>query len=52
MYPGVHFRDYAVLGDEVVIADAKVASVYASVLGSFNIEMKILNIQHGVYRVC
>ncbi|KAI5664220.1 hypothetical protein M9H77_23543 [Catharanthus roseus] len=36
-----------VLGDELVIADAKVASVYASVLGSLNIEMKILNIQHG-----
>ncbi|KAI5671124.1 hypothetical protein M9H77_11488 [Catharanthus roseus] len=39
-----------VLGDELIIADTKVASAYASVLGSFNIEMKILNIQHVVRR--
>lgn len=32
MSPGVVFRDYAVLGDDVLIADRNVAKVYESAL--------------------
>lgn len=32
VYPGKVFRDYALLGDDVVIADQRVAALYESVL--------------------
>lgn len=32
MYPGLVFRDYAILGDDIVIADQEVSEVYAQSL--------------------
>ena len=42
--PGEYFKKYAVLGDDIVIADARIAGVYAQSLeklGLFN--PKVLN---------
>ncbi|KAL0283772.1 UNVERIFIED_CONTAM: putative mitochondrial protein [Sesamum radiatum] len=38
---GVRFKKYAVLGDDVVIADAKVASVYKSVLQRLGVAVSL-----------
>ena len=32
VYPACRFKTYAVLGDDIVIADSRVASEYASIL--------------------
>lgn len=37
MHPGVRFTSYAVLGDDVVIADQEVAKVYESALGRLGV---------------
>lgn len=37
MYPGRFFLDYAVLGDDVVIADEQVAQKYAAALGELGV---------------
>lgn len=37
VHPGVRFTSYAVLGDDVVIADQEVAKVYESALGGLGI---------------
>lgn len=37
IYPGRVFRDYAVLGDDVVIADERVAQVYADALSKLGV---------------
>lgn len=56
MYPGMVFDRYAVLGDDVVIADQAVAEVYEQALGNLgltnNILSKILDFSHRFGRVC
>lgn len=37
MYPGVHFTRYSILGDDVVIVDHEVATVYAETLSRINV---------------
>lgn len=37
VYPGVAFKQYTVLGDDVVITDQKVASVYEKALGDLGV---------------
>lgn len=37
VHPGVRFTSYAVLGDDVVIADQEVAKVYESALGGLGV---------------
>lgn len=37
MYPGVHFTRYGILGDDVVIVDHEVATVYAETLSRINV---------------
>jgi hypothetical protein len=37
VYPGRRFTDYAVLGDDVVIADASVARIYRSILDNLGV---------------
>ena len=41
MYPGRRFMSYAVLGDDVVIADQEVASVYEKALGRLGVNISI-----------
>ena len=60
VYPGKVFTKYAVLGDDVLITDKKVGSLYAYAqviekLGlclSINIFIKILNLFNWMYQVC
>ncbi len=56
VYPGMVFDRYAVLGDDVVIADQAVAEVYEQALGNLgltnNILSKILDFSHRFGRVC
>ena len=39
VYPGAYFAKYAVLGDDVVIADEEVAKVYESALGDLGVSI-------------
>nr|P92567.1 RecName: Full=Uncharacterized mitochondrial protein AtMg01410; AltName: Full=ORF204 [Arabidopsis thaliana]CAA69788.1 unnamed protein product [Arabidopsis thaliana] len=39
VHPGVRFTSYAVLGDDVVIADQEVAKVYESALGGLGVKI-------------
>lgn len=39
MYPGLRFEKYAVLGDDVVIADEEVAKVYEPAFGSLGLSI-------------
>ena len=39
IYPGRRFIDYAVLGDDVVIADESVAKVYEAALGELQVDI-------------
>lgn len=51
VYPGKRFTDYGVLGDDIVIADTKVALVYKEALmGLGNLDSEIVDIR--MCRVC
>ena len=39
VYPGRYFDRYAILGDDIVIADSKVASVYTSLLEKLQVKI-------------
>ena len=39
IYPGRRFDRYAVLGDDIVIADARVAKVYSEVIDRFGVKI-------------
>lgn len=39
VHPGVHFTRYAVIGDDVVIADEQVAKVYEAALGELGVSI-------------
>lgn len=39
VYPGVLFQSYAILGDDVVIADEEVARLYESALGRLEVQI-------------
>lgn len=39
VYPGRKFEDYAVLGDDIIIADAALATEYHSVLGRLGLSI-------------
>lgn len=47
-YPGIRFQDYALLGDDIVIADVAVAAEYKNILKGLDVvETEVSNISHG-----
>nr|UJQ92483.1 MAG: putative RNA-dependent RNA polymerase [Mitoviridae sp.] len=41
IYPGRKFEDYAIIGDDIVLSDAKVAGVYSQVLADLGVDISI-----------
>lgn len=46
-YPGQVFRRYAILGDDIVIADEAVAAAYSSILSAQNVAPKSIISRNG-----
>lgn len=42
VYPGKAFRDYAILGDDIIIADERVAPIYASYIERLGVNISYL----------
>lgn len=42
VHPGLKFKSYAVLGDDVVIADQEVAKVYESAVGQLGVQISYI----------